>query len=211
MGVWYYLYCHAGSIHRAILCQKKEKETVWKMKWNDAECADCSLFPSMGPHSPLPSFFWYDKCQHHVHSSFNCFAAFPRHESGDDTGRWHVTAWNCFIFYFSFHFSAAIQQAFIISSDTHLNCYPKVWHRLQPQFYETHISQCDMQWTRLFLLQCGHQSQNVTTGFPIRSFMCGGQPQYQHCPPHINFLFLEPCAPLSFSPSLSLTLDQPSL
>ncbi len=27
--------------------------------------------------------------------------------------------------------------------------------------------------------------------FPTHSFICGGPPQYQHCPPHIDFLFVE--------------------
>lgn len=33
----------------------------------------------------------------------------------------------------------------------------------------------------------------------IHLFICGGPPQYQHCPPHIDLLFLLLCLPLSLS------------
>ncbi len=26
-----------------------------------------------------------------------------------------------------------------------------------------------------------------STAFPTHSFICGGPPQYQHCPPHVDF------------------------
>lgn len=45
---------------------------------------------------------------------------------------------------------------------------------------------------------------SIVSAFPIRTFFCGGLPQYQHCPLHINFLVLELRAPLSFALSLTL-------
>lgn len=47
----------------------------------------------------------------------------------------------------------------------------------------------------LLILWTGHFI--LVAWFLKCSILCGSLPQHQHCPPHINFLILELCAPLS--------------
>lgn len=89
----------------------------------------------------------------------------------DDTGQSHVSA--CL-------FSAALRQAFIIPSDTHLKCYPY-----------------SVTWTATTILRDSY----VTVWRAVNEIViCGGPAQYLHCPSHNNFLFLEPRIPLSLFP-----------
>lgn len=89
-----------------------EKVTLWNMTWiivenTKRQNTKCSLIPSVGPHFPLPCSYFY-------------FVLLNR----DDTVKWHVCIKTTPLF--SFHFTAAVEQTSIVSSDESKSLYDTV-------------------------------------------------------------------------------------